>query len=123
MRARLAAALLAAAAVAGCTISTEHGGGLLTPAQLERLAASGTKAEVLERVGPPVDVGLQLDGSVFIYRSRREELENLNLSFFQVTFDYETIDRRTDRLVVFFDKTGRKTGYGLDTATGRIEVD
>jgi outer membrane protein assembly factor BamE (lipoprotein component of BamABCDE complex) len=108
---------LVLAACVGCTISREYDGQQLGPEQLEALANVETKAEVLEQVGPPEDMGLLQDGSVFIYRFRREALENLNLQFFRATFDYESTDRRTDRLVVLFDKRGQVTGYGLDWAT------
>lgn len=102
--------------LAGCTITREYQGGELGLIELTRLRRAQTKAEVLTQVGPPDEVGLQLEGSVFIYRVRREDYENLNLNVFQATFDYEETDRRTDRMVVFFDKDGNKTGFGLDLA-------
>jgi len=114
MRRALAALLLAP--LAGCTISNEFDGERPTVAQLEALVAARTKAEVLEQVGPPAEVGLQLDGSVFVYRLRFEEDDDLSLSFFRASFDYSSIDRRVQRLAVFFDKQGNKTGYGFDRA-------
>ena len=113
---RAAVALLLLLAV-GCTIKREFNGETLSPERLETLVDARTKADVLEMFGPPQDIGLQLDGSVFIYRCRWEAQENLNLAFFRASFDYETTDRRTDRLVVFFDKQGNKTGQGLDMAS------
>lgn len=111
-----AALLLLLLAASGCTIRREFDGETLTRAQLEALAQATTKAEVLERVGPPMDVGLQLGGSVFVYRYRWEEADDLNLSFFRASFAYETTERRTSRLLVLFDKQGRKTGQGFDRA-------
>lgn len=102
--------------VAGCTMSREFDGDVLTADAITQLASATTKAQVLTSVGPPNDVGLQLNGSVFIYRYRYEELDNLNLSFFRASFDYTAVDRRTARLVVFFDKRGQKTGQGFDSA-------
>jgi len=96
-------------------------GGQLGAEQLEQLSELESKAEVLEVLGPPNDMGLQLRESVFLYRVRREAAENLNLSFFRASFDYEQIDRRTDRLIVFFDKQGRITRYGLDLASEEPE--
>lgn len=107
--------------LSGCTIGREYVGGQLGRAQLEQLAKLETKGEVLETLGPPNDMGLQLRESVFLYRVRREAAENLNLSFFRASFDYEQIDRRTDRLIVFFDKRGRVTRYGLDLASEEAE--
>ena len=103
-------------ALAGCSITREFDGERPTVDQLQALIDARTKAEVLENVGPPVEVGLQLDGSVFVYRFRFEEADNLNLSFFRATFDYDVTDQRVARLVVFFDKAGRKTGFGFDRA-------
>ncbi|HBP17252.1 MAG TPA: hypothetical protein DEA08_05565 [Planctomycetes bacterium] len=113
--------LLVLLAQAGCTIGREYVGGQLGEQQLEQLATLHTKAEVLEVLGPPNDMGLQLRESVFLYRVQREAAENLNLSFFRASFDYQQIDRRTDRLIVFFDKGGRVTRYGLDLASEEAE--
>lgn len=116
MRSRLVLLLILLWPLVGCTMNREFDGETLTAAQLQRLTLAKTKAEVLETVGPPADIGLQLDGSVFIYRYRSEEVDNLNLSAFRLTFDYETSDRRTARLTVFFDKKGNVKGFGLDDA-------
>lgn len=105
-------------ATAGCTMVREFSGEVLDQERLDLLVAAKTKAEVLERFGPPNDVGMQQNGSVFIYRYRTETLDNLNLSFFNATFDYETTDTRTARLIVMFDKQGRKTGQGFNRAKG-----
>ncbi len=115
------ALLLLLLLLAGCTIRRELDGETLDRGQLERLVAARTKAEVLETVGPPMDVGLQLDGSAFVYRLRLEEADELSLSFFQATFDYSSTDRRTARLLVLFDKQGRKTGFGFDRAGQEAE--
>lgn len=117
MRGRRVSLALALSLLAGCTIGREFVGGQLGKQQLEQLRELRTKAEVLEVLGPPNDMGLQLRESVFLYRVRREAAENLNLSFFRASFDYEQIDRRTDRLIVFFDKQGGITRYGLDLAS------
>ncbi len=111
-----AACLLLLLLLAGCTIRREYDGETLDRAQLERLAAAKTKAEVLTHVGPPTDIGLQLEGSVFVYRLRLEEADDLKLSFFNAAVSYQVTDRRVARLLVLFDKQGRKTGYGFDRA-------
>jgi outer membrane protein assembly factor BamE (lipoprotein component of BamABCDE complex) len=114
-RARVAAALVVCAG-AGCTIEREYAGESLTPERMEVLTTARTKAEVLERFGPPMDMGIQLDGSVFIYRLNWEANDDLSLALFQANFDYTVTDQRTDRLIVLFDKQGNKTGQGLDLA-------
>ena len=68
-------------------------------------------------------MGLQLNESVFLYRFSRAAAESLNLSFFRASLDYDTVDRRTDRLIVFFDKRGAITRYGLDLATTEAEAE
>lgn len=103
-------------ALAGCTITREFDGEEPTVDQLHALVEARTKAEVLDEVGPPEAIGLRMDGSVFVYRFRFEEQDSLNASFFNASFDYDTTDRRVQRLAVFFDKRGRKTGFGLDRA-------
>ncbi|MFO7871531.1 MAG: outer membrane protein assembly factor BamE [Kiritimatiellia bacterium] len=65
-----------------------------------------SKAEVLELLGPPDTVGLRLEGSVFIYRYHNEEGKGLDVSATPGSFEYETLNRQTDRVVVFFDKKG-----------------
>lgn len=107
--------MLCLALSTGCTITFEENLETLSPGQLAKLAEAETKIEVLETVGPPVDVGLQLTGSVFVYRANREVTRSLNLSAFQASFDYEEEDRRTERLLVLFDKQGKVTGYGWDS--------
>ncbi len=102
----------------GCTLRREYDVDTLDLQRLELLQGAETKAEVLERVGPPHSVGLQLDGSVFVYRAKIEEAESLNLSAFRASFDYQMTDRRTARLIVLFDKRGRKVGQGFDSAQG-----
>lgn len=107
---------LCLALTTGCTLTWEEDFENLSEVQLANLAVAETKVDVLETVGPPVDVGLQLNGSVFIYRARREETVNLNLSYFNASFDYQKEERRTERLIVLFDKRGKVTAYGWDSA-------
>ena len=107
----------------GCTINREYSSETLTQEQLDAVAVAKTKSEVLVTVGPPLDMGIQLNGSVFIYRAARRELDNLNLSAFQGSFDYEEEETRTERLTVFFDKKGNVTGYGFDKAIDRDEAE
>jgi outer membrane protein assembly factor BamE (lipoprotein component of BamABCDE complex) len=80
-----------------------------------RLVRPGmTKAEVLELLGPPDTPGLRLDGTVFIYRYQDEGERGLRLSLMQASVKYESTDRLTHRVVVFFDKKGIVTGVGRD---------
>jgi len=108
--------LLCVLLAGGCTMRREYDVDTLDLQRFELLESAETKAEVLERVGPPHSVGLQLDGSVFVYRTNIEKSESLNLSAFRASFDYQTTDRRTARLIVLFDKQGRKVGTGFDSA-------
>ncbi len=105
----------------GCTINREYSTETLTQEQLDAVAVAKTKSEVLKTVGPPLDMGIRLKGSVFIYRAAHRDLDNLNLSAFQGSFDYEQEETRTERLTIFFDKKGNVTGYGFDRALDALE--
>ena len=107
----------------GCTINREYSTETLTQEQLDAVAVAKTKVEVLKTVGPPLDMGIQLNGSVFIYRAAQRDLDNLNLSAFQGSFDYEEEETRTERLTIFFDKKGNVIGHGFDMAKDKPEVD
>ena len=121
MTPRLLVVAAAVLCLGGCTINREYSSETLTQEQLDAVAVAKTKSEVLKTVGPPLDMGIQLNGSVFIYRAAHRELENLNLSAFQGSFDYEEEETRTERLTIFFDKKGNVTGYGFDKAVDKLE--
>jgi hypothetical protein len=110
-------------ALSGCTVSWETNHETLTAAQFAELKLARTKVDVLERVGPPVDAGVQPNGSVFVYRANRTMERQLSLSAFQASFQYFEEDQRSERLVVFFDKKGTMTHYGWDSAADLIPED
>jgi outer membrane protein assembly factor BamE (lipoprotein component of BamABCDE complex) len=106
---------IAAALVAGsCTLKWEFVGTPVPRARIAELAPGMPKREVLNLLGPPDTVGLRMDGSVFIYRFRSETEDSLKLSAFQASFSYDATVRRTERVVVFFDKKGRLTDFASD---------
>ena len=102
--------------VAGCTMSRLYGGAPLPAEQVERLRRNMSKVEVLELLGPPDSLGRRLQGSVFIYRYRTGNNLGVEMSLGSTEFEYLSIDRKTDRLVVFFDKQGLVTDFATHGA-------
>lgn len=118
-RAWLLAAILAAAALAGgCSLRYEYGGAPFPVESFGRLKAGMSKAEVLGLLGPPDTLGLNLKGSVFVYRFHNEGDTGLEVSLYYASARVESSDRRTDRLLVFFDKSGRVADFAVG-ADGR----
>jgi hypothetical protein len=100
-----------------CTIRQEYAGSPLPVDDLPLLKAGMTKAEVLGLLGPPDDMGLRLQGSVFIYRYAKGEAAGLSVSAYQASLKYDRSDSRMDRVVVFFDKRGVVTEIGILAGT------
>ncbi len=113
--------LLALLTSLGCTITHRNSGDQLSDDDLLLLAELETKAQVLEVLGPPTDMELRIDGSVFHYRFRVERGSSLQLSAFEASLDRSSRDRQADRLLVQFDKAGQITRYGLDQALIEVE--
>lgn len=109
---RLIAVVLALAGISGCTLGWEFHGARPEPEAVARLEPGMTKADVLKTLGPPDTVGLRMKGSVFIYRYVRSSDQGLSLNAYQASVSYDASDRRTTRLVVFFDKAGKLAQQG-----------
>ena len=99
---------------AGCSIGQEWVGSPLPEEQFQLLRQGMSKVEVLGLLGPPDTAGLRLNGSVFIYRYQSSDDMGIELSAFRTSVQYDRSDRRTDRLVVFFDKKGVVTEFVRD---------
>jgi outer membrane protein assembly factor BamE (lipoprotein component of BamABCDE complex) len=99
---------------AGCTIRQEFAGSIMPEEEMPQLRIGMAKEEVLSLLGPPDTVGLRLKGTLFIYRYHNEADTGVSLSFFQASMEFESSDRRTARLLVFFDKKGRVTAFARD---------
>ena len=113
----LAALLILAGLGIGCSIRQEYGGSPLPVDDLPLLKRGMTKADVLTLLGPPDGLGLRLKGSVFIYRYAKGEEAGLQISAYQASLSYDTSDNRMDRVVVFFDKKGVVTEFGILAGT------
>lgn len=115
-------ALVVASAMIGstaCTFGRLQIGHPLDAGAERELYAGQTKADVLERLGPPDRVTLQWDEAVFEYFYRENLDRELDVSLFQSSFDFDQIWLRADRLVVRFDREGRVRDYGVSDQTGR----
>ena len=117
-RGRRAATLLplalAACAISSCTFQQVFVGSPFPEETYGRLAAGMTQSEVMALLGPPDEIGLRLDGSAFTWRHQSESDTGLSVSVFQASLSYDYADRRTEKLVVLFDKRGRVTVFGKD---------
>lgn len=82
--------------------------------QYQRLQPGMSKAQVLDLLGPPDSAGLRLRGTVFVYRYQDQGDMGIQVSLFRASFAYDRSDRRTERLVVFFDKKGLVTEFAKD---------
>jgi hypothetical protein len=119
----LAAALLLATA---CTIQRDFVGNEF-PEPPEGSIAIGrtTKGEVLELVGPPDRILRQFDGDVFVYAYIRRNATTIAIEEPVITnlmiFTYQKSQEKSDRLVVFFDRSGLVSGVGFLRGTAQLE--
>ena len=107
------AILLVPLLVGGCTLGWTHFGHPLEFGAEAGLHEGQAKAEVLEQLGPPDRVEARYGESVFEYLYREQRDSELDLSFFQASFNYEQEWDRADRLVVRFDSKGRVLDYSI----------
>jgi outer membrane protein assembly factor BamE (lipoprotein component of BamABCDE complex) len=115
---RRAAALAAAALLAGCTLTYgEVGGPVRDPDGI--VVGVTRKAEVLSRLGPPRIVQRQFDGDLYTWRQTRTRERSLTLLPVYVrAFFYSDAESRRDDLSVLFDREGVVRGVGLRREIG-----
>lgn len=98
---------LLAAALGGCTFTRVTLGEAVDPAAAAALAPGVSKAEVIERLGPPDAVALERGGSAFEYLYTKTRGRNLDVSLFRASFEWDEARKKVDRLRVSFDAEGR----------------
>lgn len=83
------------------------------------------KAEVLARLGPPNRILRHKNGDVFVYHHDQRNTSELEISepiFTRLTlFQWEKVQDKSDRLMVFFDAAGVVSAYGY--REGRTELE
>ena len=112
-RQRVLLAIFILPLLASCTLGRLQVGNPLDASSASALYAGQSKADVLERLGPPDRVSIDRDEAVFEFLYREDLDRELDLALFQASFDYEQIWLRSDRLVVRFDSQGRVRDYGI----------
>jgi hypothetical protein len=124
---RSASAVLCAALLAlGCTIGRWYVGSPLGADPREVLVVGTTpKAEVLARLGPPDRILRQKEGDVFVYHHDQRNSSELEIREPFITrftlFQWEKVQDKSDRLMVFFDALGRVSAFGY--RQGREELE
>ncbi len=97
-----------------CTITSTVAGEELPASALESLQRGvSTEADVLRALGPPADLGRLQTGLIFVYRLTEESLQSLSISYSIGSGGYTGEVKRPGTLVVFFDRKGVVTGWGL----------
>ena len=119
----LALALLLGSA---CTIGRTYVGAEIREEPAARIQAGRTsRAEVLQVFGPPDRILRRANGDVFIYLFERTNetsftLEEPVFTNFQL-FSWNKVQRKSDRLTIFFDGDGTVTAFGHRRGTQELE--
>jgi hypothetical protein len=121
---RLACIALAFLASA-CTVGRWYVGSPLLEDPHRVLVVGHTpKAEVLARLGPPNRILRHKSGDVFVYHHDQRNSSELEIREPIVTrltiFQWEKVQDKSDRLMVFFDATGVVNAFGY--REGREEL-
>lgn len=121
-RALVAAALLATA----CTIERAYVGnefGELPEGSV--IVGQTSKREILELMGAPDRILRQYDGDVFVYAYIRRNATTIAIEEPVITNlminTYVKTQEKSDRLVVFFDRSGLLSGLGFRRGTQQLE--
>lgn len=122
---RLALVLLVSLAC-GCTIGRWYVGSPLQADPRELLQVGRTpKAEVLARLGPPDRILRYQSGDVFVYRHDQRNSSEFEISepvFTGLTlFQWEKVQDKSDRLMVFFDPAGLVSSFGYRQGRDELE--
>jgi hypothetical protein len=122
---RIACAALFALA-SGCTIGRWYVGSPLLADPREVLVVGRTaKPEVLAKLGPPNRILRQKSGDVFVYHHDQRNTSELEITepvFTRFTlFQWEKVQDKSDRLMVFFDPAGVVSAFGY--REGREELE
>jgi hypothetical protein len=109
----------------GCTLGRWYVGSPLLYDPYEVLVVGHTpKAVVLSRLGPPNRILRYKGGDVFVYNHDQRNSSELEISepvFTGLTlFQWEKVQDKSDRLMVFFDEAGVVSSFGY--RKGRAEL-
>jgi hypothetical protein len=124
--ARALAAVALLTALSGCTIGRSYLGSPLRADPREVLVVGRTpKGEVLARLGPPDRILRQKSGDIFVYHHDQRNSSKLQIREPLVTrltiFQWEKVQEKSDRLMVFFDEQGRVSAFGYREGRNELE--
>lgn len=122
---RLACVSLLALA-SGCTIGRWYVGSPLPADPRQVLVVGQTpKGEVLSRLGPPDRILRQKSGDVFVYHHDQRNSSELEIQEPLITrltiFQWEKVQDKSDRLMVFFDRAGVVSAFGYRQGRDELE--
>jgi hypothetical protein len=114
------------ALASGCTIGRWYVGSPLLADPRQVLAVGHTpKAEVLTRLGPPDRILRQKSGDVFVYHHDQRNSSELEIREPLITrftiFQWEKVQDKSDRLMVFFDRIGVVSAFGYRQGRDELE--
>jgi hypothetical protein len=121
-----ALALLLLLAASGCTIGRWYVGSPLHSDPRQVLVVGETpKAEVLAKLGPPDRILRLAKGDVFVYHHDQRNSSEFELREPLVTrltlFQWEKVQDKSDRLMVFFDPGGVVSAFGYRQGRGELQ--
>jgi hypothetical protein len=119
-------ALLLLLVASGCTIGRWYVGSPLLADPRQVLVAGRTpKAEVLATLGPPDRILRLAKGDVFVYNHDQRNSSEFEIREPLVTrltlFQWEKVQDKSDRLMVFFDPAGVVSAFGYREGRDELE--
>jgi hypothetical protein len=110
----------------GCTLGRWYVGSPLLADPRQVLVVGQTpKGEVLNRLGPPDRILRQKGGDVFVYRHDQRNSSEIEIREPLITrltlFQWEKVQDKSDRLMVFFDSKGVVSAFGYRQGRDELE--
>jgi hypothetical protein len=110
----------------GCTIGRWYMGSPLGADPREELVVGQTpKSDVLTKLGPPDRILRHKNGDVFVYHHDQRNSSELEIQEPLVTrltlFQWEKVQDKSDRLMVFFDRVGVVSAFGYRQGRNELE--
>jgi hypothetical protein len=109
-----------------CTIGRTYLGAEIREEPAERIQVGRTsRAEVLQIFGPPDRILRRVNGDVFVYLFERTNESSFTIEEPVFTnlllFSWSKVQRKSDRLTIFFDGDGTVTDFGHRRGTLELE--
>jgi hypothetical protein len=110
----------------GCTIGRWYVGSPLLADPRQVLVVGRTaKAQVLASLGPPNRILRSKSGDIFVYHHDQRNSSELDITEPVITrltlFQWEKVQDKSDRLMVFFDSAGVVNAFGYREGRDELE--